>query len=56
MSKTLTLYTDKDHKDKLKELEKIMKRPKSQIVRDMIDFFYDRKEDLSNGIHIKIGE
>lgn len=54
MSKTITLSTDKKYKEKFNELERIMKKPKSQIFRDMIDFFYNQKEHLSNGIHIKI--
>ncbi len=56
MSKTITLSFDEEHRDKLSKLEKIMKKPKSQIFRDMITYFFDRKEKLCNGIYIEIGD
>lgn len=52
--KTITLYMDSEHKKRFKELHKILKKPKSQILRDMIDFFWKYKNNLSNGINIVI--
>jgi predicted transcriptional regulator len=45
-----TFYLDDDSKTKLTELEKVMEKSKSAIVRDMIDFFYERKDRIKKGI------
>ncbi len=56
MSKTITISLDNDYKNKSIELVNILKKSKSRVFRDMIDFFLFHKKDLSNGISIKVIE
>lgn len=54
---TITFYSDAKTLDKFKEISKEVEQSnKSQLFRDIIDYFYERKDEFSKGLYIKLKE
>lgn len=52
---TITFYSDAKTLDKFKEISKMLEQSnKSQVFRDIINYFYERKEEFSIGLYNKI--
>jgi predicted transcriptional regulator len=52
MSKLVTLNSDSETIEKLEKIQEKIKKSKSQLFRDMVAYFYERREQLTNGLRI----
>lgn len=52
MSKTITLSINPETRQRFTEIAEILEKKKSQLFREFVNYFYKRKDNLSNGIKI----
>jgi len=56
MTILITLSSDKKTLSNFEEISKELEKTKSQLFRDMVEFFYLRKDQIEKGLRIIQGE